>query len=138
LEPLQFSIGNDNVLGYEEPRQGDLDDSEEGAMKMPRVRFKILTLMLVVLVTAAAVSWLRPVTQYEAQRIAIERFLQVPGATRWAARFKAHAWFAGPRDDGAIWIVDFQEAKDGTHLAQMVVTSRGNIHALGLAPGKFK
>ncbi len=107
-------------------------------MRLPRVRFSILSMMVVVMISALVVNRLRPVTQSEAEKIAEGRFVKVPGASRWVGSHKVHAWSIGTKQEGDVWVVDFTEAGDGTHLAQINVTSKGKVHAIGLAPGKFR
>ncbi len=102
-------------------------------MQLPRVRFTVRSMMVAVMMCALVVYWFRPVTQTQAEKIAQRRFLKVPGASRWVGCYGVHAW-----NNGDVWIVYFTESGDRTHLAQLIVTSKGEIHALGIAAGKFK
>jgi hypothetical protein len=105
-------------------------------MQRPRVRFTILGMMVAVMITALVITWFRPITQTEAMRIAEDRFIQVPGARPWAGRHRVHAWSTGS-NKGNVWIVDFTDAGDGSPLSQIVVTSGGEIIAIGVTPGTF-
>jgi hypothetical protein len=107
-------------------------------MKLPRVRLTVLTLMVVVVVAALLMSWFRPLTPADAVRLAEARFQKIPGAVRWAGRYRVHAWPAGSKNRGEGWFVDFKASEDGSHLSQMWVSSKGTIHGIGLASEKFR
>jgi len=107
-------------------------------MRLPRVRFTVLSMMVAVMISALVVNWFRPVTQTEAEKIAEARLLKISGASRWVGRYRVHALSAGSKHEGDMWIVDFTESGDGTFLAQIIVASKGKIHAIGLDPGRFK
>jgi hypothetical protein len=95
-------------------------------------------MMMAVMISALVVNWFRPVAQAEAEKIAERRFLKVPVASQWVGRYRVHSWSAGTKNCGGVWIVHFTESGDGTHLPNMTVTSKGEIHALGVTSGKFK
>src|SRR3954464_14138052 len=99
-------------------------------MRLSRVRFTVLTMMMAVVISALLINWFRPVSQTEAVKIAERRFLKTPGASRWVGRYKLHVWSAGTKRHGDAWIVDFNESGDGTHLANMAVDSTGKVHAI--------
>ena len=60
-------------------------------MRLLRPRFTILTLMVVVAISAIVMSWFRPISRAEAEKIAEARFLKIPGASRWIGRYRVHA-----------------------------------------------
>jgi hypothetical protein len=87
-------------------------------MRLRRPRFTILTLMVVVAISAIVMSWFRPISRAEAEKIAEARFLKIPGASRWIGRYRVHAGPAGTFDydqkryaDG--WVVVVSDPRDG-------------------------
>ena len=67
-------------------------------MRLLRPRFTILTLMVVVVISAIVMSWFRPISRAEAEKIAEARFLKIPGSSRWIGRYRVHA-YPGDRSD---------------------------------------
>jgi hypothetical protein len=107
-------------------------------MRLPRVRFTVLILMVVVAVAALLMSWLRPLTPADAERLAEARFRKIPGAARWAGRYRVHAWPASSKNRGEGWFVNVKASEDGSHLVQMWVSSNGTIHGIGVDSERFK
>ena len=106
-------------------------------MRLLRPRFTILTLMVVVAITAILMSWLRPISRAEAEKIAEVRFLEIPGASRWIGRHRVHAFPGGAKRYADGWIVDVSDPRDGLPLATYFLTPRGKLRAADFAPGKF-
>jgi hypothetical protein len=110
-------------------------------MRLLRPRFKILTLMVVVAISAIAMSWYRPISPAEAQKIAEARFLKIPGASRWIGRYGVHAgpgWASDqPKRYADGWTVVVSDSRDGFPLARYFLTPQGKLRAADFAPGKF-
>jgi|SRR5271157_4420402 len=112
-------------------------------MRLLRPRFTILTLMVVVAISAIVMSWFRPISRAEAEKIAEAKFLKIPGASRWIGRHRVHAGPGGTFDsdqpkrysDG--WTVVLSDPRDGIPLMQMFLTPKGKTRAIDFAPGKF-
>jgi hypothetical protein len=113
-------------------------------MRLRRPRFSILTLMVVVAISAIVVSGFRPISQADAEKIAEARFLTVGGADRWIGHYRVDAspgfseringvWTRYP--DG--WSVIVSDALDGSLLAQYYLTEKGKLRAADFAPGNF-
>jgi hypothetical protein len=112
-------------------------------MRLLRPRFTILTLMVVVAISAIVMSWFRPISRAEAEKIAEARFMQIPGSSRWIGRYRVNAGPGGTLDtdqpkryaDG--WTVVLSDPRDGFPLAQYFLTPRGKLRAADFAPGRF-
>src|SRR5262245_41466451 len=110
-------------------------------MRLLRPRFTILTLMVVVAISAIVMSWLRAISPAEAQKIAEARFLKIPGASRWIGRYGVHAGPVGASDqpkryaDG--WSVVVSDLRDGFPLARYFLTPQGKLRTADFAPGRF-
>jgi hypothetical protein len=97
--------------------------------------------MVVVSISAIVMSWFRPISPAEAQKIAEARFLKIPGATRWIGRYGIQAGPVGASDqpkryaDG--WSVVVSDLRDGFPLARYFLTPQGKLRATDFAPGRF-
>jgi hypothetical protein len=106
-------------------------------MRLRRPRFTILTLMVVVAIPAIVMSWLRPISRAEAEKIAEARFLKIPGASRWIGRHRVHAFPGGLKRYADGWTVDVSDPRDGYLIATYFLTPRGKLRAADFAPGRF-
>jgi hypothetical protein len=112
-------------------------------MRIRRPRFTILTLLVVVAISAIGIDWFRPINSAEAERIAEAKFLSIPGASRWVGRYRVQAGYAGtfntdqPKRYGDGWTVVVSDPKDGFPIMQMFLTCKGKTRAVDFAPGKF-
>ena len=110
-------------------------------MRLLHPRFKILTLMVVVAISAIVMSWFRPISPAEAQKIAEARFLKIPGASRWIGRYGVHAgpvWASDqPKRYADGWTVVVSDSRDGVPLARYFLTPQGKLRAADFAPGRF-
>ena len=112
-------------------------------MRLLRARFTILALMVVVAISAILISWVRPISRIEAEKIAEAKFLKIPGANRWIGRYRVHADPGGtfdsdqPKRYADDWTVVFSNHRDGTFLAQYLLTPKGKLRAADFAPGNF-
>jgi hypothetical protein len=103
----------------------------------------MLTLMVVVATSAIGINWFRPISPAEAERIAEAKFLSIPGAGRWAGRYRVRAGDAGvfdtdqPKRYGDGWTVVVLDRKDGLPVMQMFLTPKGKTRAVDFAPGRF-
>jgi hypothetical protein len=110
-------------------------------MRLLRPRFTILTLMVVVAISAIVMSWFRPISRTEATKTAEARFLKIPGASRWIGRYGVHADPVGASDqpkryaDG--WSVVVSDLRDGIPLARYFLTPQGKLRAADFVPGRF-
>jgi hypothetical protein len=77
----------------------DVTPIEAPTMRLLRPRFTSHSLMVVVVIPAIVMSWLRPISRAEAEKIAEARFQKIPGASRWIGR---HRVDASPRGVEAI------------------------------------
>jgi hypothetical protein len=113
-------------------------------MRLRRPRFTILTLTVVVAISAIVMREFRPISGADAEKIAAARFLNIPDASRWIGRYRVDAspgfservnrvWKRYP--DG--WSVVVSDASDGSLLAQYYLTSKGKLRAADFAPGNF-
>lgn len=107
-------------------------------MRLPRVRFRLLTLMVVVALVAFLVNGLRPLTSADAARTADARFQKIPGAVYWAGRYRVHPWPADAKKRGPGWFVDFIAAEDGSNLTQMWISSKGKIYGVVINSMMFR
>jgi hypothetical protein len=87
-----------------------------------RLRFSVLTLMIVIALLAVGFAWLRPLTLTadEAQRIATDRFQKTPGAEAWKGCPARSA-----QTNRGNWCVDFINPATGQALAQIMVDKSG-------------
>ncbi len=106
-------------------------------MRLLRPRFTILTLMVVVAISAIVMSWFRPISRAEAENVAEARFLKIPGASRWIGRHRVHAFPGGSKRYADGWTVVLSDPRDGFPLAQYFLTPRGKLRAADFAPGRF-
>jgi ankyrin repeat protein len=110
-------------------------------MRLLHPRFKILTLMVVVAISAIVMSWFRPISPAEAQKIAEARFLKIPGASRWIGRYGVHAgpvWASDqPKRYADGWTIVVSDSRDGFPLARYFLTPQGKLRAADFAPGRF-
>lgn len=112
-------------------------------MRRRRLRFTVLTLMAVVAACAAGISWFRPISPAEAERIAVGKFLSLPGAGRWAGRYRVETGPAGtintdqPKRFGDGWTVAVSDPEDGFLIMQVFLSPQGKTRAVDFAPGKF-
>jgi hypothetical protein len=103
----------------------------------------MLTLLVIVALSALGINWFRPISPAEAERIAEAKFLSIPGASRWIGRYKVQARSAGifdtdqPKRYGDGLTVVVSGSKDAIHLMQMFLTPRGKMRAVDFAPGNF-
>jgi len=106
-------------------------------MRLLRPRFTILTLMVVVAISAIVMSWFRPISLAEAEKIAEARFLKIPGASRWIGRYRVNAFSGGSKRYADGWTVVLSDPRDGFPLAQYFLTPKGKLRAADFAPGRF-
>jgi hypothetical protein len=85
-----------------------------------RLRFSVLTIMIVIALLAGGFAWLRPLTADEAVRIATDRFQSTPGAESW----KGCPILSVLTNTGS-WCVDFIDPATGQPFVQMMVDKRG-------------
>lgn len=67
-------------------------------MRHLRPRFAILTIMVVVAISAIVMTLIRPISRTEAEKIAEAKFLKIPGAGRWIGRYRVDAGPGGTFD----------------------------------------
>ena len=112
-------------------------------MRLLRPRFSILTLLVVMAISALGINWFRPISPAEAERIAEAKFLSIPRASRWVGRYMVQARSAGifdhdqPKRYGDGWTVVVSGSNDGIHLMTMFLTPRGKMRAVDFSPGNF-
>jgi len=112
-------------------------------MKLRRPRFTTLTLMAVVAIAAVGINGFCPISPAEAERIAVAKFLSIPGAGRWVGRYRVQVGYPGtldtdwPKRFGDGWTVAVTDPKDGFLIMQMYLTPKGKTRAIDFAPGKF-
>ena len=87
-----------------------------------RLRFSVLTIMIVIALLAVGFAWLRPltVTADEAKRIATDRFQKTPGAEAW----KGCPTRSTQTNTGS-WCVDFIDPATGQPFVQIMVDKSG-------------
>ena len=82
-------------------------------MRLLRLRFTILTLMVVVAISAIVMSWFRPISRAEAEKIAEVKFLKIPHASRWIGRYRVDASLGESERYADGWAVVLLDPKDG-------------------------
>jgi hypothetical protein len=87
-----------------------------------RLRFSVLTIMIVIALLAVGFAWLRPstLTADEAKRIATDRFQKTPGAEAWKG-----CPTRSTQTNRGNWCVDFIDPATGQPLVQIMVDKRG-------------
>jgi hypothetical protein len=85
-----------------------------------RLRFSVLTIMIVIALIAGGFAWLRPLTADEAVRIATDRFQRIPGAEAWK-----DCPTRSVQTNRGNWCVDFIDPATGQSLVQIMVDMRG-------------
>ena len=87
-----------------------------------RVRFSVLTIMIVIALLAVGFAWLRPLTLTadEAERIATDRFQKTPGAEAWKG-----CPTRSTQTNRRNWCVDFINPATGQPLVQIMVDQSG-------------
>jgi hypothetical protein len=106
-------------------------------MRLLRPRFTILTLTVVVAISAIVMSWFRPISRAEAEKIAEAKFLKIPRASRWIGRYRVHASLGESERYANGWSVVLSDPKDGIPLMQMFLAPKGKMRAIDFVPGKF-
>ncbi len=106
-------------------------------MRLLRPRFTILTLMIVVAISAIVMSWFRPISQAEAEKIAQAGFVKIPGASRWTGRYRVHAFPGRAKRYADGWTIVFSDPRDEFPLARYFLTPNGKVRAVDFAPGRF-
>jgi hypothetical protein len=85
-----------------------------------RLRFSVLTFMIVIALLAVGFAWLRPLTADEAVRIATDRFQKTLGAEAWKG-----CPTRSTQTNRGNWCVDFIDPATGQPLVQIMVDERG-------------
>jgi hypothetical protein len=99
--------------------------------------------MVVVAISAIAMSWFRPITRAEAEKIAEARFLKIRGAGRWVGRYRVQAFPGGTLDPDPAgrsaggWSVVVSDPRDGVPFGQYFLSPTGKLRTSTFAPGKF-
>jgi hypothetical protein len=105
-------------------------------MRLPRLRFTVMSMMIAVASFALLANRLRSISQGEAVEVATRRFRQIQGASAWD-EVKVHSSYVSDGGDGkSYWIVEFRDPADDKGVAQVWMDPKGKILAtLVVLPG---
>jgi hypothetical protein len=96
-------------------------------MRMPRLRFTLIAMMIAVAAVALLIGWLRPISEREAVEFATQRLLQIPGASEWAEQgIDTHC--VRDHEGTVYWCVTFAVSiGTGAEYVVVLLDRKGNV-----------
>lgn len=95
-----------------------------------RKQLTIGGMLVAIALLAIVINWLRPISGFEAARIAEKRFRTIPGSSDWAGRYQARPRFADGGNGRHYWVVNIVDVRSDEPLAQVSLDPRGNLESV--------